>query len=194
MNDLLKMLSGGDLRSDGNAEKVAEIVLENPALFEDLFAGLSEQDDIIRGRTAHALEKISRTQPEWFLPKIDGLLELASQDSLPFTCWHYAMLFTNLAVYPDLVDRLVAALTDLLEDNSVFVRSWAITGLTVIARFYPQFSDQIIKAVEQCKDDKSPAIRSKVRNAMPCLLDGSRPLPKGWLKSQYLLEKSTGLR
>ena len=42
MNQVLSWLSGGDLRSDGMANEVADFVLENPTAFEDLFAGLSD--------------------------------------------------------------------------------------------------------------------------------------------------------
>jgi hypothetical protein len=63
MNKLLKMLSGGGLRSDGRANEVAEKVIKNPDLFDHLVEGLSESDDGLRARTAHALERISRTHP-----------------------------------------------------------------------------------------------------------------------------------
>jgi hypothetical protein len=61
MNTLLQKLSGGDLRSDGRADEVAEEVTRNPRLLGQLFEGLSEHDDVIRARTAHALERVSRT-------------------------------------------------------------------------------------------------------------------------------------
>jgi hypothetical protein len=60
MNTLLQKLSGGDLRSNGRAEEVAERVTRNPRLLEQLLEGLSEPDDVIRARTAHALERVSR--------------------------------------------------------------------------------------------------------------------------------------
>ena len=60
MNELSALLTGGDLRSDGEADTVADKVLESLDLFDRLFEGLSESDDVVRARTAHALEKISR--------------------------------------------------------------------------------------------------------------------------------------
>jgi hypothetical protein len=41
MNQMLDWLSGGDLCSDGSANEATEIVLQNPHLFDDLYAGLS---------------------------------------------------------------------------------------------------------------------------------------------------------
>ncbi len=75
MNDLLELLKGGDMRSDGAADEVAEDVIQNPELFGLLFDGLSETDDLVRGRTAHALEKISRAHPELFKDSTGKLIE-----------------------------------------------------------------------------------------------------------------------
>ena len=83
MNDVLRMLTGGDLRSDGAADQVAEIVLENPDLFDDLFDEIDVEQDLVRGRASHSLEKVSRTQPEMFLPHIYHLLQAADGENLP---------------------------------------------------------------------------------------------------------------
>jgi hypothetical protein len=64
MNQILSWLSGGDLRSDGMANEAAALVIENPQVIEDLFAGLRASDDIVRGRTADALEKVARVKPD----------------------------------------------------------------------------------------------------------------------------------
>ena len=63
MNEILQWLAGGDLRSDGMANEAAEVILENPELIEELFEGLSSADEVVRGRTADALEKVGRTKP-----------------------------------------------------------------------------------------------------------------------------------
>jgi hypothetical protein len=64
MNDLLRLLTGGDLRSDGQANEVADFVMANPSRLNDLLDGLQDINDVVRGRTAHAIERISRTHPE----------------------------------------------------------------------------------------------------------------------------------
>ena len=61
MNALLRKLSGGDLRSDGRANEVAEEVIRTPELLEQLLEGLDEPDDLVRARTVHVMERISRT-------------------------------------------------------------------------------------------------------------------------------------
>ena len=55
--ELLSILARADLRSDGRSNEVVEKVLANPSSLPELIEGLSAKDDIVRGRTADALEK-----------------------------------------------------------------------------------------------------------------------------------------
>jgi len=95
MNKLLQKLSGGDLRSDGRANEVAEEVDRNPRLLEQLLERLSEPDDLIRARTAYALERISRTNHGLFRGLMPQLISLSVNDRIPMVRWHLAMIFGN---------------------------------------------------------------------------------------------------
>lgn len=46
VNDLIELLDGGDLRSDGHADEVAGDVTQDPELFPLLLDGLNEEDDV----------------------------------------------------------------------------------------------------------------------------------------------------
>jgi HEAT repeat protein len=183
VNKLLRQLGGGDLRSDGYADEVADVVLAHPDLFEQLLEGLDHDSDVVRGRTAHALERVSRTRPNLLSRHLPRLLQAAG-DALPMVRWHVAMILANLAleVPPDV---LQATLLEMLGDGSVFVRSWAISGLTILARVYPERANALIPPLEALQRDRSVAIRVRVRNALATLRDGA-PLPAGWVKSQLL--------
>lgn len=65
--DLLDGLKGGTLRSDGTADQVADAVLIELVLFKDLLEGLKSEDDVVRGRTADAMEKVARKHHQ-FVP------------------------------------------------------------------------------------------------------------------------------
>lgn len=186
MNDLLYLLTGGDLRSDGRADEVAEKVLTSPVLFDALWAGLDEPDDVVRARTAHALEKVSRRHPEWLAPGLSKLIGLAQNDPVPMVRWHLAMIFGNLAVIPEEVDRLVPVLLDMLKEESVFVLSWTIVSLAVIGRIYPEYRETILATIKTLHDHDSKAIRSKVFKAK-AILAGEASLPAGWVKSAQWL-------
>jgi HEAT repeat protein len=181
MNNLLELLKGGDLRSDGAADEVAEDVIQNPELFDLLFEGLSEKDDLVRGRTAHALEKISRVRPELFKGSTGKLIEFAKSDHLPFVLWHLAMLFVNLNLTLEEKKEIISTLFYLLEDKSVFVKTWSISSLTILAMENPDINDEIIAKIKKLEKSKSAAVRNRVTKALK-VLEENCILPKGWSK------------
>lgn len=186
MNEVLSWLSGGDLRSDGMANEVAASILTNPNAFGDLFAGLSEPDDVVRGRAADAIEKVSRKSPDLVRDCLPVLTNLAQDEKVPLVKMHLAMIFGHLAVYPDLIGQLKATLLFQLEDESVFTRSWAIVSLCIVARKYPQECQDILERIVRLQGDSSIAIRSRVKKAIHLLSDPQAQFPKGWIKSEHL--------
>ena len=186
MNQILEWLSGGDLRSDGMADEVTAAVLQSPGLFEDLYAGLSESDDVIRGRTADALEKISRQRPDLIVAHLPELVDLSSSDQVPMVKMHLAMIFGHLALYEELIDILQSVLFDLIEAESVFAKSWAIVSLCIIGRIYPQKSDRIVNRISQLQADSSIAIRSRAGKALNIMTNPSVSFPDGWIKSEII--------
>lgn len=180
MNELLELLKGGDLRSDGHADEVASDVIMNPELFEFLLDGLKEKDDVVRGRTSHALEKVSRSIPELFNDFLDQLIEQAQDDTLPVVRWHLAMLLVNLELSSE-TEEVISTLYILLVDKSVFVKSWAISGLTILALQNPDKVKDITSKIKPLQNDKSVAVRNRVLKALNVLENGEN-LPKGWSK------------
>ncbi len=190
MNQILEWLEGGDLRSDGLADEVAAAVLRSPGLFDDLYAGFSESDDVIRGHTADALEKVARSRPDLTIEHLQDLVTIARTDPVPMVKMHLAMIFGHLALYEEQIDTLRSALFDLLDDESVFAKSWAIASLCIIGRIYPQDSQSIVNRISQLQRDRSIAIRSRAGKALNIMTNPSVSFPKGWIKSEQI--KSLG--
>ena len=186
MNQILTWLSGGDLRSDGMANEAAKFVLENPQIFDDLIIGLNESDDVIRGRTADALEKVARERPDLLIGHLQQMMDLARTEEVPVVKMHLAMIFGHLAVYEDSVGQLISVLYDLLEDESVFTRSWAIASLCIIGRKYPPECQRTLNRLSQLQGDSSVAIRSRTAKALAILTNPDKQFPKGWIKSEHL--------
>jgi len=186
MNDLLFLLTGGDLRSDGRANEVADEVLANPNLFPLLFEGLDETDDVVRGRTSHALEFVSRTRPELLTSHLPQLLDLARKDDVAMVRWHLAMIFANLSIFEEIIDQTLSVLYDLLDDPAVFVKSWAISSLCIIGKHYPHLRGEIISWIIPLREDYSIAIRTRVAKALTALENEEEPIPPGWVKSKLL--------
>lgn len=188
MREFVDMLSGGDLRSDGMADEAAAIVLENPEIFDDLYQGLLDPDNVIRGRTSDALEKVARIKPEIFNDRIDELITIGSEDPVPMVRWHLAMIYGHVALAEDSTDLLYSALIDRLEDASIFVRSWSIVSLCILGRLHPGLLNACMSAISALAQDSSIAIRSRVRKAVETLSNEEAPFPAGWLKSKAIDE------
>jgi HEAT repeat protein len=186
MNELLTLLSGGDLRSDGLAEEVADAVLLNPKLFDQLMAGLELSDDVVRGRSTDALERISRTSPEYLLPYLARLIRLSQEDKVAMVRWHLAMIFGNLSFFPEITDDLVAVLFDQLADPSAFVKSWAVASLAIIGKGYLERRGEILDQIARLRNDGSIAVRTRANKALTALENDEIPLPNGWIKSRRL--------
>lgn len=192
MNQILSWLSEGDRRGDGLSDQVADFVLRNPAILGDLLEGLGESDHVIRGRTADALEKISRREPEWVSDQVPVLRDLAEADDSAQVGMHMAMIFGHLAQNEGLAEDNIDTLLSMLREKKVFVRSWVISSLCIYARLYPEVRERIVDRIAPMRDDPSIAIRTRVRYAMRLLTDEAKPFPKGWVKAEglrYLEEK-----
>jgi hypothetical protein len=168
------------------SDEAADFVLKNPKLFDELFEGLSVSDDVVRGRTADALEKVSRKRPDILIDRLPELVQVAEEDHVPMVKMHLAMIFGHLAMYEESLGELLSTLLYLLDDGSVFTRSWAVVSLCIIGRKYPEECKQILERIEPIQRDKSIAMRTKARKAVDLLTQKSIPFPKGWIKSEHL--------
>ena len=183
MNELLLRLSGGTLISDGDADDVAGDVLLHPAMFSSLWQGLQETDDVIRGRTTHALEKLSRVHPDWFVDHMNILITYAEKDPVAMVRWHLTMLLTNLAIHGNYIDQVIDILMFLLNDSSVFVTTWAVSGLTILGRKYPQHPAKILEQIKPLRNYQGTALRSQAGKAVDLLENPYLKIPKSWIKT-----------
>lgn len=182
MNELLKKLQGGDLRSDGRANEVVRDVLSSPGLLPLLIEGLDEPDKVVRGRTADVLEKISRTNPEMLTGLTEKFMYLAVHDDVAMVRWHLVMIFGNIELSGK-TDEVLSILFGLLQDESVFVKSWSIVVLCILGMRHKERRLEILKNILTLKADESVAIRSKVVRASR-VLEFESEMPLGWHKGQ----------
>jgi HEAT repeat protein len=184
MNSLLTRLSGGDLRSDGNADEVAVEVIENPDLLNLLLEGLSSSDDVIRARVAHAMEKISRSHHRLLQNALVQISNISVHDKVPMVRWHMAMIFGNIDYSEEDTQLVVSTLFQLLNDESVFVKSWAIVSLCIAAKKKRRLRDTIAERIKTLEKGDSVAIRTRVKKALEILGDDKKGIPLSWIKAQ----------
>jgi HEAT repeat protein len=182
MSTFSRMLSAGDLRSDGLANEVVRLVSENPALLADLMEEFGASNPAVRGHAADALEKIARVHPDEVARHLPTLIGLARHDSVAMVRWHLAMTFGHLAGLPEVAEQIQAPLLALLKDPSAFVRSWAITSLCITARTSPTKAGGIARAISPLARDQSAAVAKRARTALRVLTDPEARPPASWLK------------
>jgi hypothetical protein len=92
-----EMMTGGHPNSLGRTVEVVALVLSDRGRLVELYACYQSDDAVVRLRTSNALKRISREQPEWLVPLIDGFLtEIAALDQASAQ-WTLADLFHTLA-------------------------------------------------------------------------------------------------
>ena len=181
--ELLSILKGGDLRSDGRANEVASMILDDPSLIPEAVKGLSVSDPVIRGRTADVLEKVARIHYEKFIPYLPLLLEKAVDDDVYMVRFHLAMLLGYLEVSGKERRLIVEALFTLLGDESVFVKSWSIVSLTIIGLNEEEHRESIIDHIEPLLNSDSKAVKRKAENSL-AMLHSRKEIPTGWIKKR----------
>lgn len=186
MAQMENWLSGGDLRSDGASDEVTRVIIQNPVLLPDLVACLDAEDAVVRGRAADAIEKVGRVLPDAVLPHLDRIVTALAEDEVPMVRWHLAMVLGHLVMYEDQADLIETALLERLDDESVFVVSWAIVSLCILAFQYPDRLPEITSAIVPFERSSSAALRSRARKAMAALTEPRTSLPPGWVKSEHL--------
>lgn len=139
---------------------------------------------MIRARTAHALERVSRRQPLLVAEHLPQLVTVARSDKVPMARWHLAMILANLVVLHEQSELIWSSLLELLADQNVFVRCWSISGLTVFGKAFPDRRAAIITRLEPLCNDPSKAVSNRATKAVEALRDDDLPVPKGWLKGQ----------
>jgi HEAT repeat protein len=157
MNELLRMLGGGDLRSEGRAAEVAAQVIDDPDRLPALAEGLSFDDKLIRARTCMSVEVMSRTHPKLLAPLVPELIRTAEQEKVAQARWHLAETFCNVSLDRKQTERVVSTLLGYLEDKSKIVRYCAAQALGVVGGRSRRKADVVAAVRRHASDSKSMA-------------------------------------
>ena len=129
MSDILNKLQGGNLRSIGRANEVVQEIEDNPSLFHEVFSGLSDNDPVVRMRSADVIEKVSKNRPELlsgYSSKVISTLGSVSQQEV---CWHMAQITPRLEYTKRQEMQIIGSLKRLLSHKSKIVRVSAMDAL-----------------------------------------------------------------
>ena len=164
MNRLLEQLSGGDLRSIGNANAIVKQV-RSQHQFDQLFEGLFHSDRLIVMRAADAIEKISQQVPGYLLPhkrSLLGFLRVAADKELK---WHIALLVPRLNLTTSELRTTLTTLTCWARDitESRIVRVNSIQGLFDLLKRWPGQRKGLERTLAQLERGTVPSIKARIR-------------------------------
>ena len=182
MEKISDLLKTGDLRTDGNADQVAELILKDTQRLTELLPCLDHPDSVIRAHAAHAIEVITRTKPDLLVGETRRLILRAESDAYPIVRWHMAMALGHMASRLKDAIPSTEALLGRLKDTSPLVRSWSVYSLVAIGRKHPEHNPRILTALRAHEHDRSPSVRSRVNRAITLLQFPDLPMPTTWIK------------
>lgn len=184
MNYLLSKLSGGDLRSDGQADEVIKTILKGPELLTLLTEGLTEPDVVVRARVAHSFETISRSHPELIKDLVPTFIDHALHDEVPMVRWHMAMIFGNLTYSGDEIKEILSVLFKMLTDKSTFVRAWSIVSLCQLGILYKDEKEDIVRKIRFMENESKKAVQVRAQKTV-AIIQGEEIIPSNWIKRRH---------
>lgn len=166
MTDLLDRLKGGDRRSIGQANQVAQEVLREPVLFATLFGGMTDSDPLVRMRAADAAEKVTAIHPDYLEPYKHQLMTEVARIEQQEVQWHVAQMLPRLELNSAERRAAVTLLENYLEKRSIIVKTSAMQALAELAERDPDLRPGIIPHLERLTRCGSAAMKSRGRKLL----------------------------
>ena len=161
MKEILNQLRGGDRRSIGKANVVAQEVANNPENFGAVFNGLYDHDPIVRMRAADCIEKVTRNMPELldgYNARVIALLETTDQQEV---CWHLAQIAPRLDLTKNEQKQVIVLLKKLMAHKSKIVQVSAMDALVSFSERDKSLVREITEIIRAQMKDGSPAVLSR---------------------------------
>jgi hypothetical protein len=171
MNPVIRKLKEGDLRQKGRSEEVVVDVLKKPQLFRDLVAGITDTEPGVRMRASDAVEKITRSHPEYLHPYKSDFINVFTASRQKEVRWHLAQILPRLELTKKERQQVFEVLVSFLEDESRIVKTFAMQGLSDIAIIDRSYLPRVVKIVEKLMESGIPAIQSRGRRLLPKLTE-----------------------
>lgn len=166
MDSILRKLEGGDGRSIGRSNEVVAEVLGDPALFREVFSGLLSEDEVVRMRSADAVEKITARHPE-YLDSVKALLigPVAHLDQKEVR-WHAAQMLSRVKWTDAERQQVLEILLEYLNDPSSIVKTFAMQALADMAQQIPSLRPSVLGHLRELTAIGTPAMKARGRKLL----------------------------
>jgi HEAT repeat protein len=169
MTNIIDKLRGGDRRSIGRSDEVAQQIAKSPKFFAQVFAAILDDNPVIRMRAADAIEKASALHPQLLQPYKRIILNKLASIPQQEVRWHAAQILPRLKLTPKERDHAVSILFDYLEDKSSIVKTSAMQALSDFALTDARLRKRILPILEFLTANGTAAMRARGRKLLPRL-------------------------
>jgi hypothetical protein len=157
------MLSGGDRRSIGRADEIAELVRRAPRKAAALIECLWDGDGTVVARAANALEKVTRDNPSLLAPFKTALLGLMVEAERKELRWQLALMIPRLTLNAAECERAARILESWLDDSSSIVKTFAMQGLADLTRQLSSLEPMVLDTLRTLSRSGTAAMRARGR-------------------------------
>lgn len=159
-----QFLSGGDLRSISGSNW-ATLHVKNQNSFNQLFRFLFHNNRLVVMRCADAIEKITRTHPQYLTPHSKQVIQLCGQAKNKELKWHLALLIARLYLKGDEFTIGWDILTNWACDktNSRIVRVNSLQGLAEMTRQEKSLLKSFNLVLHKLENENIPSINARIK-------------------------------
>ena len=161
MYALLQKLEGGDLRSKGRSDEVAQQVISDPSLLPQLLSGLNSANPVIRMRCYDALEKVSRAFPHALQSYGLELLRMLREHQPKEVRWHLLQMAPRVSWRREDLPVVYGAVNQALSDPSSIVRTFAMQALVDLIPQVPERKLEVAQCIQEQLRSGTPAMRAR---------------------------------
>ena len=165
MTEFEKILSGGDLRSIGNCNKVI-LKIKNQNHFDQLFKCMFHTDRVIVMRAADAIQKITINNPQYLNKHKKKIIELFYTAKNIELKRYLAVLIPRLHLGSIEFGKTWDSLTKWAKDktNSRLVRVGAVQGLFEMAKQKINLIRNLNSTMLELEKENIPSVNARIRN------------------------------
>lgn len=162
--NLKEKLGGGDLRSIGNANLVADEI-KNQSEFDALFQYLHDNERLVVMRAADAIEKVTLVHPEYLNPHKSDIIKLCSSANDIEFKWHLALLLSRLSLSAQeqkMVFKILKEWASNSEESKI-VRVNAIQSLYELTKQNNSFKADFLLITDTVQEENIASINARIR-------------------------------
>lgn len=167
--EILKLLSGGDRRSIGQANRVAALASKDTTVFRELVEGLTHEDPLVRMRSADALEKASPQRQRELQKFKRKLLDIIGHATDQEVRWHLCQIVPRLQLSARERDVAVEGLRRYLDDRSSIVKTFALQAIVELSQQDPALKAESMVLIRESCENGTPAMRARGRKLLATL-------------------------